>query len=674
MFFKLPIKINNKLVYGTFKITKNNNNITIENTGVNNMNVIDMIYKNEYGVNSYPVFFPLNIFIYKNYLVNEYFFVNSIMFNKDGELNFLYILQTKIEEYTKSKLSFLKINEYSNINLNNLIDFINSKNKNDILDSPTIFLNNIFIKLELYLNISLCIIYYNFLKKKFNPSTRINESIKKIYNFNILIFGREDTLRNHLNFIKNKEIKSDNYYFIKDKNKEFKVYIDKVSNNSITVNKKKLSLKNYELNNYPFYYLDKININSFLKILITKNIKSKIKNIVFKKKIYTSFLLFFENKNPYYLNNFKELKFKKFDIQYEYLLNPYFYCFNHISFENFIEIVNNLNSFNIDILKILLENYTYPLDYNKKTIALCFKKIIYYFFIHICDIEKNSQKIFKQINAKYKYILVFFIKVLSNIKTKNDDFIFNSKFYTDNLYFILINNLFNLSCIFTDKLFLNNCKKKFKLNKIIVDLINLLNWNDIKNKIPYLVFIINNKNKLILYEDKINKNILVNNLDSKFKKIILNPLYIFNYFASKKDFIKWISFFDDKYELFFNIKPDNINLLTPDILGKIYYNIKNIKYQDLNDKNYKKHLNFLRKYRKFIILNNRININLKEIINSDLNLGFLAKHMLVNDETITITEDNEKTVDELKKELKAMRKNYYKYKGKYLNLKISEIE
>lgn len=73
-------------------------------------------------------------------------------------------------------------------------------------------------------------------------------------------------------------------------------------------------------------------------------------------------------------------------------------------------------------------------------------------------------------------------------------------------------------------------------------------------------------------------------------------------------------------------------------------------------------------------MNNRININLKEIINSDLNLGFLEKHMLVNDETITITEDNQKTVNELKKELKEMKKNYYKYKGKYLNLKISEIE
>ena len=231
-----------------------------------------------------------------------------------------------------------------------------------------------------------------------------------------------------------------------------------------------------------------------------------------------------------------------------------------------------------------------------------------------------------------------------------------------------------MSCIFTNKIFLNECKEKFKLNKILVDIINLLNWNDIKNKIPYLVFIINNKNKLILYDDKINKNILVNNLDSKIKKIILNPLYIFNYFVSKKDFTKWISFFIDKYELFFNIKPQNINLLTPDILGKIYYNIKHIKNQDLNDKNYKKHLHFLRKYKKFIILNNRININLKEIINSDLNLGFLAKHLLVNDETISITDENEKTVEELKKELKEMKKNYYKYKGKYLNLKISEIE
>ena len=671
MFIKLPIKINNKLVYGTFKITKNNNTIIIENTSINNTNIIEMIYKNEYGINSYKVFFPMNIFIYKNYLINEYFFVNSIIINKDYELNFLYMLQNSIQEYTKSKSSFLKMNDYDNFNLNNLIDFINNKNKCDNLKSPCIFLNNIFIKLEFYFNISLCIIFYNFLKKKFNPSTRINESIKKIYNYNILIFGREDTLENHIKFIKTKEIKGNSYYFIKDKNKELKVYVDKISNTFITINKTKINIKNYELNNYPFTYLDKININTFLKILITKNIKNKIKNIVFKKKNYLSFLSFFENGNPYDLIEFKEIKFEKFDVNYNYLLDPFFYCFNNISCETFIKIVNDFDNFNIDILKKLIENYTYPLDYNKKIISVCFKKIIYYLFLHINHIEKNYQKIIKQSTTKYKYILIFFIKVLSNIKTKSDDFIFNSKFYTDNLYFILINNIFTLSFIFTDINFLNNCKTKFKLNKILVELINLLNWNDIKNKIPYLVFIINNKNRLILYEDKINKNILINNLDSKLKKIILNPLYIFNYFALKKDFIKWVSFFTDKYDLFFYIKPENINLLTSDILGKIYYNIKNIKNQDLNDKSYKKHLNFLRKYKKFIILNNRINIKLKEIITSDLNLGFLAKHILVNDETIYITESNEKTVDELKKELKEIKKNYYKYKGKYLNLKIS---
>ena len=175
MFIKLPIKINNKLVYGTFKITKKNDNIIIENK--NNTDVIEMIYKNEYGLNSYQVFFPLNIYIYKKYLINEYFFVNSIIIDKEDELNFLYILQTKIEEYTKMNLKFLKINDYNNINLNNLIDYINIKNKTDNLESPNVFLNSVFVKLELYLNISLCIIYYNFLEKKFNPSTRINESI-----------------------------------------------------------------------------------------------------------------------------------------------------------------------------------------------------------------------------------------------------------------------------------------------------------------------------------------------------------------------------------------------------------------------------------------------------------------------------------------------------------------
>ena len=76
-----------------------------------------------------------------------------------------------------------------------------------------------------------------------------------------------------------------------------------------------------------------------------------------------------------------------------------------------------------------------------------------------------------------------------------------------------------------------------------------------------------------------------------------------------------------------------------------------------------------------MLFNGRINIKIKDIIkNLNLNLGILAKHLTMElDETISISSEEDTSIKVLKNKLNKMRRNYYKYKGKYLEMKMSEI-
>jgi hypothetical protein len=77
-----------------------------------------------------------------------------------------------------------------------------------------------------------------------------------------------------------------------------------------------------------------------------------------------------------------------------------------------------------------------------------------------------------------------------------------------------------------------------------------------------------------------------------------------------------------------------------------------------------------------ILFNDRINIKFKDIFKQiNINLGFMTRD-IVNEETIsvTITEDlddyNEDS--ELLEKIHKLKRKYYKYKGKYLEMKITE--
>jgi hypothetical protein len=98
----------------------------------------------------------------------------------------------------------------------------------------------------------------------------------------------------------------------------------------------------------------------------------------------------------------------------------------------------------------------------------------------------------------------------------------------------------------------------------------------------------------------------------------------------------------------------------------------------MEDEYYKKLLFILKMDTKLVLFNDRINIKFKELFkNININLGYLARD-IVNEEVIsvTISEDintfgNNSTVniDTIHK----LKKKYYKYKGKYLEMRMSSV-
>ena len=96
------------------------------------------------------------------------------------------------------------------------------------------------------------------------------------------------------------------------------------------------------------------------------------------------------------------------------------------------------------------------------------------------------------------------------------------------------------------------------------------------------------------------------------KKIIIEPLLMFNYLKQEEDFYKWIFNFKEYIpKLFYNM----INLNNNDYkkLSKILFCYSKIQNQSLNDEYYKKLLGILKTNSNIILFNDRINIKFKDI-------------------------------------------------------------
>ena len=171
-------------------------------------------------------------------------------------------------------------------------------------------------------------------------------------------------------------------------------------------------------------------------------------------------------------------------------------------------------------------------------------------------------------------------------------------------------------------------------------------------------------------------------MDNRLKKIIIEPLQMINYLKKEEDVYKWLFNFKELVpKIFYNM----INLDAVDYkkLAKILYNYSKIKNQNMEDEYYKKLLFILKMDTKLILFNDRINIKFKELFkNININLGYLARD-IVNEEVISVTisedmTDNNTFGDNINSTVNIdtihkLKKKYYKYKGKYLEMRMSSV-
>ena len=150
---------------------------------------------------------------------------------------------------------------------------------------------------------------------------------------------------------------------------------------------------------------------------------------------------------------------------------------------------------------------------------------------------------------------------------------------------------------------------------------------------------------------------------------------MFNYLKKESDYYKWIVNFKNIIgKIFYN----PIILTDKDYykLSKILYLISKITIQAMENIEYKKLIFYLQKNNYIILYNDRINIKIKDIfINNTLNLGYLAKHINENTNmnSVTISDEIYSSNDILCLKLNKLTKKYFKYKGKYNEIKKKEL-
>ena len=685
MIIKLPIKLNDKIINESFNVIIENDEINV--LTLNNKNYIDIIYTNNYGINYYPIYFPLKFLISDDCLINEYFFIISIICNKDiTNANFFYLLLNHINKKSKLKYKFINSDKINMITIDKIINKINSnfifnvKNTQNI--KSDILLKNIYNKYQYYLNISLALIYINNnSNNKTKPSKRVKQCIRQILNTNINFYGYETTIENHLCYIHTNKIKEEvldlnKYIFIEDilTNKILRLKIKNIDAKYIYIDNYKLKRNTFRLYHYPPKFKNVLTVKNIFNKLISNVDLLQIIKIIFKNNNdYNNLIEYFINVNNIILINSSLINNSIKSVQHVELFDNLI-CDDSISYEYFIKSIEK-KDFDIDILKNILKYYTYPLNYSKNDFTVTFKKILYFLNKHYNKFTENK-KLYDIFNSKYRNLFSFIISFYEKYNKDDINIIYNQKIYTDNLYFLIIYiQLSDNYKLFEQNKTFYKFKKEFISNIKLYQIIKFLNWNNFKYNIKKLEFLCENKNnKFIFYENKISKNINLY-FDSKLCKVIHNPFFMCNYLLKKKDFIKWVLIFKNHINLLY-VNTIKIKKNEYEKIGKILYYISKIEEQNLSNKNYSEIISFLSINSRLIIFNNRININIKEIFcEKNINLGYLSKHILnANTDSIVFSDSEyDITLDELSEKYKSTQKKYFKYKSKYLELKTSEL-
>jgi hypothetical protein len=295
MLLKLPIIIDNKVVFTLFKIIKydayyvlslfeninNNDNINCDvlsdknNINKSEGNIIKIILSNNItGYEFYNIYVPLKLFIINNHLLSFYFFMTNFRSTINNNFDFF----TCFNNILKNKLNIQLIEKTNYIKYQNkILDIINSEYL--ILNNNKKYNKEFWEIINLTLNSSLFILWLNKLNitnikltKKIQNITNILKNIK--YSFD---FSSEYTFSDHMLNKDNNEIEYNNlinnnyYYLLINNNKNLLVKIEKKENNLV----KLYNFNNFiEYNKYKWYRYSletKINENKIYFYLFFNN-------------------------------------------------------------------------------------------------------------------------------------------------------------------------------------------------------------------------------------------------------------------------------------------------------------------------------------------------------------------------------------------------------------------
>ena len=708
MLIKLPICIDDKIIFSTFILKKSDTNIFLDifnrKYEILNQKIKVPLCNNYTGISYLDLYFPLEFKIINNKLYFNNFFQKIILSQNNLPIDFFMVLEKYLDN-----VSYITIDDIYNYE-NDIWKYWNNCNDVILLNNYKETIKSLWETVQLYLNYSLFLIYINPLftnktikdyQKKYKIKKKIISIANGIKELKFPIYFSNDyTFIEHYDRINNKlvkivELKIGYKYFIKSKenDKFFQIEIKNINEEIIYTEDN----QTYIYNNYEWYFyipILKYNLDIIIYELMTNN---KIYNEYFEKTnlqilpIHTTKII--EYYNSYnnecnliyfttYFNEFTELEILK--------RNNYSNIFMEYITKKYSDNIENITK----ILTILFANYSYPIKQNK--LDSNFEHILYFSFYNIEKImikENNYDKIslYSQINdiiySKVKLVYLNFINLFYQIYVKNNyqPLISNHKFYYDYLHKIIFKNIIYSKNTLINKLIIEKISIN-KINKIVqivknvllcIDIANHLNWDNLPKKLNYLEILYSNKD-IIFYIDKLNKIIFCDLYDNRIKKIIIDPFEMLKYLRKEKDFIKWLKFIGPKiYNLFYT----PISLSSDDIeyLGKIIYLLTIVKEQNIKDESYLNLIIYCQKYNKLILHDTRINLKIKEylqFIKCNLNLGFFAKHLIYNNEggSITLEEDNEQLItiqthNIIKDKLKIITKKYRKYKNKYIKTK-----
>ena len=689
MLILLPIENNKKCVNVTFQVIYTDDMVTIKPYNILPIYRNDIIMNhysvitssNLYGINMIPIIFPLVFNIINNKMVSDIFFlINTLSSNNIND--FFSLLLNSINIYYKKSFIYFNSNNVNTIintiKLNSMIDDMEYNNVENLL-------HRLYYRTNRYLNFSLAIM--NSMDTYSISSTKICNIINAIKQMKCTYYGNNMTVVEHIdniNSMKNNNIiiKKNKYYYFSNNNKMIKLLVLNIKNNMLECMNLSyiLDKTKYNITPYPPKFNNIITITNLISNMVIFNYSEMITligNIIYKKNpLLVKILLglYSSSDNLLYLKDMKHI-IKNIENHFTLYLNIIPVNISNIKFN---ELIDQSTEFNIIVLEELFNNYTYPFNFDKRTLNHYFVKILiysfkYYQYIIDCDI--------KFINNKIKSVYLFLLKIYKSLNKDNISILYNSRIYTDNILNNIIKNIF-----FNDTYnLLKNikiCKKNicdiFIQNTITVQILSNLTWKNISKQLLYFKYIINIKNnssELLIVDGKLNRNIVSINMDNRLKRIIIDPLSMYNYLKRESDFHKWTINFKSVITKIFNnpiILKENDYLK----LSKILYLISKTTIQSLDNKEYFVLINYIKHNSHIILFNDRINIKIKDIFkNNNLNYGYFAKHIneLSENNMISITENNVYSDisfnDDITLKLNKLAKKYYKYKGKYLEIK-----